>query len=144
MKALLEYSVQNYGPLPSDLRLRRIRSRTLSRPSPYPIRTVKTSLSSDQSRPTLGDLNLSRSFAAATLQSVSLNHNTPAGNKPFSPVGLDDSADSKHVLGPSAARPRVPSIARRNALGWSKRNTAKKTSGGKENVAGIGQGFMMT
>lgn len=36
MQAMLEHSVQNYGPLPSELRPRRIRSRTSSRASPYP------------------------------------------------------------------------------------------------------------
>jgi len=37
MQALLEHSVQTYGPLPSDLRpRRRVRSRTSSRASPYP------------------------------------------------------------------------------------------------------------
>jgi len=36
MQALLEHSVQSYGPLPSELRPCRIRSCTSSRPSPYP------------------------------------------------------------------------------------------------------------
>jgi len=36
MQALLEHSVQNYGPLPSRLRPRRVRSCTSSRPTPYP------------------------------------------------------------------------------------------------------------
>ena len=45
MKALLEHSKTSYGPLPSELRPRRTRTRTLSRPSPYP-RSRKTSLAS--------------------------------------------------------------------------------------------------
>ncbi|KAG6825404.1 hypothetical protein H0H92_003817 [Tricholoma furcatifolium] len=36
MQALLEHSVKNFGPLPSELRPRRVRSRTSSRCSPYP------------------------------------------------------------------------------------------------------------
>ncbi|KAF9482957.1 hypothetical protein BDN70DRAFT_892146 [Pholiota conissans] len=63
MQALLEYSVQNYGPLPSELRPRRMRSRTSSRPSPYPhgrlskiaaspeqIRTAKSTISPENAR----------------------------------------------------------------------------------------------
>jgi hypothetical protein len=45
MKALLEHSLQSYGPLPSELRPRRMRFRVNSRPSPYP-RTIKTSFTS--------------------------------------------------------------------------------------------------
>ena len=45
MQAVLEHSLQNYGPLLSDLRPRRARSRVNSRPSPYP-RTVETSFTS--------------------------------------------------------------------------------------------------
>jgi serine/arginine repetitive matrix protein 2 len=145
MKALLDYSMHNYGPLPKDLWPRRHRSRTLSRPSPYPPRTVKTSMSSDQTRPTPNDLNMSRSFTSAPLQPVNINPNsstpTVEAGKQFSP---NDSVDGKHILGPSATRPRVPSITRRTALGWSKRSTGKKTSSGKENVVGLGQGVMMT
>ena len=35
MKALLKHSLQSYGPPPSGLRPRRMRSRVNSRPSPY-------------------------------------------------------------------------------------------------------------
>ena len=46
MQALLEHSRKHYGPLPSELRSRRTRNRTLSRPSPYP-RSRKSSLASN-------------------------------------------------------------------------------------------------
>ncbi|TFK47392.1 hypothetical protein OE88DRAFT_1728500 [Heliocybe sulcata] len=46
MKAFLEHSRVSHGPLPSELRARRIRSRANSRPSPYPRSDV--SLSPDQ------------------------------------------------------------------------------------------------
>jgi serine/arginine repetitive matrix protein 2 len=50
MRAVLEHSMRNYGPLPSELhpRIRR-RSRTHSRPSPYPPRSPKLSICSEQS-----------------------------------------------------------------------------------------------
>ncbi|KAI0697861.1 hypothetical protein BC835DRAFT_1413371 [Cytidiella melzeri] len=38
MQALLEHSRQNYGPIPSELCPHRVRSRTSSRPTLYPIR----------------------------------------------------------------------------------------------------------
>jgi serine/arginine repetitive matrix protein 2 len=154
MKALLEHSVQNYGPLPSDLRPRRIRSRTQSRASPYPQpRLIKTSLSSADAQVALAELDGSRSFSAAALQPIPMNPNIEDSAsvpslealKSFSPLALNLSAEAKSLFGPSAgARPRVPSNARRSALGWSKRSTGKsKTSDAKENV-GVGQGLMMT
>ena len=61
MQALLQHSLENYGPLPPELR--RIRSRTQSRPSPYPqARPIKTSISPDQSRPFL---DTTRSFVSS-------------------------------------------------------------------------------
>ena len=48
MQALLEHSQKNYGPLPSDLRPRRIRSRTSSRASPYPLPNHRSSFSPDE------------------------------------------------------------------------------------------------
>ncbi len=41
MQALLKHSVQSYGPLPSELRPRRVRSFTSSRPSPYPSNRIQ-------------------------------------------------------------------------------------------------------
>jgi hypothetical protein len=49
MQALLEHSVQNYGPLPSELRPRRMRSQTQSRPSPYPQARISKVVASQSS-----------------------------------------------------------------------------------------------
>lgn len=146
--------MQNYGPLPSELRPRRIRSRTQSRVSPYPQpRLIKTSVTSEEAQAALSELDGSRSFSAAALQPIPVNPNIENSAsvpslealKSFSPLALDLSAEAKNLFGPSAGvRPRVPSNARRSALGWSKRSSGKsKTSDAKENV-GLGQGTMMT
>jgi serine/arginine repetitive matrix protein 2 len=148
MQALLQHSIENYGPLPPELR--RIRSRTQSRPSPYPhARTIKTSLSPDQSRPS--PMDITRSFVSTqtpaqtpALQQVSINPNiTPASvldglksGSPFIPE-LDDS--KVKTFGVPPTRPRVPSIARRTSLGWSKRSTGKND---KEN--NVSQGLITT
>lgn len=149
MQALLAHSLQNYGPLPSELRPRRIRSRTQSRPSPYPQpRLVKTSLSPDEPRPTLVDTT--HSFVTShPLQQVSVNANVPSAApaldnlkpmSPFMPELNDSKRDSLFGQAP-AMRPRVASNARRTALGWAKRSTGKSAAENKEN---IGQGMMMT
>lgn len=51
MQALLEYSQKNYGPLPSELRPYRVRSRTSSRATPYPLPNVRHSMSPEQFLP---------------------------------------------------------------------------------------------
>lgn len=158
MQALLQHSIENYGPLPPDLR--RIRSRTQSRPSPYPQnRSIKTPISSDQTRSSITDT--ARSFSSlktpgqtsvAALQQVSINPNiispVPPSplpdaakklNSPFVPQ-FDNSELVKTFGLPPAPRPRVPSNARRSALGWSKRSTGKSSN--KEN--NISQGLIMT
>lgn len=152
MQALLQHSLDNYGPLPSELR--RIRSRTQSRPSPYPhTRSIKASISPDQSRS-----DISRSFLksqtpvhtpTAALQQVSINPNIKSPIPPVPSLGaLKSNANSPFVqeddsklakFGIPAARPRVPSNARRTALGWSKRSYGKNDN--KENTS---QGLIMT
>lgn len=154
MQALLQHSLDNYGPLPSELR--RIRSRTQSRPSPYPqSRVIKTSITSDQVRPLMMDSG--RNFESAptpkqtptaALQPVSINPNILS---PLPPVPTLDALksgspfipemdDSKLVKTFGLPRPRVPSNARRTALGWSKRSTGKNDN--KEN--NLSQGLIMT
>ena len=153
MRALLQHSLDNYGPLPPELR--RIRSRTQSRPSPYPhARSIKTSISPDQSHP-----EINRGFLksqtpvqtpTAALQQVSINPNIKSPIPPVPSLGVlkstlaanspfmqDDSTLVK--FGVSAARPRVLSNARRTALGWPKRGTGKNDN--KENAS---QGLIMT
>ncbi|TDL15217.1 hypothetical protein BD410DRAFT_845383 [Rickenella mellea] len=147
MKALLEHSQKTYGPLPSDLRASRRRSRTLSRPSPYP----RSMLKPDDSRPII-DVSIPNitigSIDAIPLQEIQVNPNVdllalsppPALNvKPVSPFVVDfkDRAHQKQVMKENAnlglpvpsARPRVPSNARRSALGRLRRKTkTKRTS----------------
>ena len=152
MQALLQHSLENYGPLPPELR--RIRSRTQSRPSPYPqARSIKTSISPDQNHPST--LDIARSFVSAqppmqtstpVLQQVSIHPNIQSppvidGLKSESPfVSLDEPKVTKTFGLSATARPRVPSTSRKTPSGWSKRGTGKNVN--KEN--NISQGLIMT
>ncbi|KAF8872637.1 hypothetical protein BD779DRAFT_1572174 [Infundibulicybe gibba] len=148
MQALLEHSVQNYGPLPSELRPRRVRSRTQSRPSPYPqARITKTAPSPEPLRMMMPDTHRPL-HTPPVLQQVPVNSNimsavpTLDALKPFSPLVLDVEPKRENAFGLApAARPRVASTARRSALGWSKRSNGKSSSDQKENVS---QGSIMT
>lgn len=164
MRAMLEHSQKHYGPLPSELRPRRIRSRTSSRASPYPLPHVLPSFSPEQTRPSdisaAVNTSASRRDASSTtsaLREVSVNANSGNINalspppalcviKPFTPfaVEFEKSKQNKAPTGlpPLPARPRVTSSARRTALGWTKRSTGKSSSSDqKENV---GQGMIIT
>lgn len=162
MRALLEHSQKTYGPLPSELRALRRRSRTLSRPSPYP-RSRKVSQASSEARAELPSICLAiygnGSQPSLPLQEVPVNANiqsnvsasavektqSPAPAlpmKPFTPFHVEfrdkaHAANAKeNILGLPIPRPRVPSNARRNALGWTKRSTGKSSSNNdKENIA---------
>jgi len=151
MQALLEHSLENYRPLPSELRPRRVRSRTHSRPSPYPQnRTAKSTISPDHMRPSL--INGDRSFASfnpLALQEIPFNSNvvsaapTPKALKVSTPLvvkEIEPKRENAFGLAPNA-RPRVGSNARRTALGWSKRSNGKSSTDRKEN---IGQGILTT
>ncbi|KAF8060726.1 hypothetical protein FPV67DRAFT_304096 [Lyophyllum atratum] len=151
MQALLEHSVQNYGPLPSELRPRRMRSRTSSRPSPYPHARISKVMppSPEKVQPT-AHVNINRSIATPVLQQIPVNRNLMSAApslealKPFSPLVLDMEPKRENAFGLAPnARPRVGSNARRTALGWSKRSTGagKSSTDQKENVA---QGTIMT
>jgi hypothetical protein len=154
MQALLEHSVQNYGPLPSELGPRRVRSRTGSRASPYQRTSPGTVMSAH------------RVFVASAkqhplaLQAVEVNSNvysygSPAGRPPKhkrddagevyeSPAVLSPSKRSQFG-GPPNARPRVASAARRTALGWAKRSTKASTEQKENNnTSATGISFMMT
>lgn len=141
MQALLEYSVQNYGPLPSELRPRRVRSRTQSRPSPYPqARLPKVTVSPEQTRSSKS----SNAHATPVLKPLPVNANTLSvapsleALKPFSPLVINIEPKRENAFG-LAARPRVASSTRRSALGWSKRSNGKASTDQKEN-----QGAVMT
>lgn len=154
MQALLAHSVQNYGPLPSELRPHRVRSRTSSRASPYPqSRISKANLSPEQTPHTLTSKHSVSAQRTPVLQAKSLNSQTTAAAptldalKPFSPLSfLDTEPKRENAFGLAPnARPRVGSNARRTALGWSKRSngptTGKSSTAStdqKENIAGTG------
>jgi serine/arginine repetitive matrix protein 2 len=152
MRALLEHSVQSYGPLPSELRPRRVRSRTSSRPSPYPASRISKSsvttnnISKDQSQL---DNMLKSTPAVSVLRELPVCSNTSAAPtldalKSFSPLVLDTVKKGKDEKKGSSNRPRVASTTRRTALGWSKRSTGKSSDQkenvavGKENLVGTG------
>ena len=145
MQAMLEHSQKSYGPLPSELRPHRVRSRTSSRASPYPLRAIRSTLSPEKPRSSPIQVFTdapSKPFAAvmhdnSILREVQRNTNVnvptppPALGeiKPFSPfhIELDTSKQAKNVMG-LPARPRVTSSTRRAALGWSKRSTGKSST----------------
>jgi len=151
MRALLEHSVQSYGPLPSELRPRRVRSRTSSRPSPYPAsRISKSSVTTNTSKDHSQVNNTSKSTAAIpVLRDLPVCSNTPVVPmldvlKPFSPLSMIDTKPMKGEKVSLNSRPRVASTTRRTALGWSKRSSGKSADQkenvaiGKENLVGSG------
>ncbi|TBU22804.1 hypothetical protein BD311DRAFT_822465 [Dichomitus squalens] len=152
MQALLEHSQKNYGPLPSELRPHRVRSRTSSRPSPYPLRSMRSLTSPERTRSSPMQVFTdapSKPFAASlhdqtVLREVQRNTNVDVPTpppvlgeiKPFTPfnVELETSKQGKNAIG-LPARPRVTSSTRRAALGWSKRTGKSSTQEFKENSA---------
>lgn len=135
MQALLEYSIQHYGPLPSELRPKRVRSRTPSRASPYPPTSVLKAAAS----PELITKQLDNVYCNATsspLRDVlpDANMTVSPASKPFCPLIEDPKREN--AWGPAATRPRVGSNARRGtALGWAKRNNGKTPTKLKENTS---------
>ena len=72
MQALLDYSVQSYHPLPSDLRSCRVR--TSSRPSSYPpSRVSKVTVSPERIHPS--NPGVQQGLAMPVLQEVNINAN---------------------------------------------------------------------
>ncbi len=142
MTALLEHSKETYGPLSSELRPHRVRSRTSSRASPYPVRSPRSVVSPDRVK---ANMSSGRPFASPgdrslPLRSISIDPNismcsvAPAVDiKPFSPFAfeLENSKEGKSVAG--APRQRVTSSARRSALGWKKRGSKAAAGADKEN-----------
>ena len=144
MRAILEHSLQNYGPLPSELRLRHVRSRVNSRPSPYP-RTVKTSFTSSPTEEHL------RATVVSSFDNVVPRQQSSLSNalQPIKTVDLNVpplvSADKDSVI-PSdkpervfglPPRPRVASTAR-VTLGRPKRSAGRNGVENKENNTTIG------
>ena len=136
MRALLEHSRQTYGPLSAELR--RIRSRTTSRPSPYPQpqRAVKISLSpltvspevptilapkpASASAPAPSALPTTRLVPQA-LQQRAVNGNTVAAE-------VSSLIPGKSVKGGSGSlsQSRPGPGARRSVFGWAKRGIGKE------------------
>ncbi|EKM52947.1 uncharacterized protein PHACADRAFT_259113 [Phanerochaete carnosa HHB-10118-sp] len=153
MQAMLEQSQKSYGPLSSELRAHRIRSRTSSRTSPYPVRSRRASVEKQpQALPESRPFASPRHSMNMPLVEISINPNTknakvfspqPARDvQPFSKSAVDLES-SKHAVArsPSATRrTRVASSARRAALGWSKRNNAKSNTATIKGSAGTGKG----
>lgn len=153
---MLEHSRQTYGPLPSELRSRRIRSRTSSRASPYPVRAIKSRASSEQSHVlsddgTLESFEICKPFVSparrapvAPLQDTRFNPNidpypsSAFGVKSFSSfsIKVDDSVVQEKNGVPLQPRQRVASGVKRTAPSSKKRNTGKSsTSECKENMS---------
>jgi serine/arginine repetitive matrix protein 2 len=140
MRALLEYSRQTYGSLPAELR--RIRSRTNSRPTPYPQpqRAVRVSSSKSPStvRPDIPAIQTSAVSAPSTtpalipqaLQQRPVNPNTLVTEGSPLLTGKNAKVDSR-----SFSQSRIGFDARRNTAGRSKRGVGKEN---KENITSPG------
>ncbi|KAJ7473614.1 hypothetical protein B0H11DRAFT_2036563 [Mycena galericulata] len=139
MQALLQHSVQNYGPLPSELGPRRVRSRTQSRPSPYPQRQGQNTVSPEPQPPRPSSELHHVSARNTPLQAVAVNANVDV---PM-PAAMSPKRENAWGLAPNA-RPRVASAARRTALGWAKRSTKASTDQKENNTSMTGVSFMMT
>jgi len=135
--------------LPSELHPRRVRSRTFSRPSPYPPnRFFKiTTISSEKTTAPVTEVKVPTT--TPVLRQVPVNINTLSvapsidALKPFSPLAVDIEPKRENAFGLAPnVRPRVGSTVRRTALGWSKRSTGKASTDQKENV--VGNGSVMT
>ena len=147
MKAMLEHSQQNYGPLPPELRCPRVRSRTYSRPSPYPQRAVKSTSpemtlpqpSPQKQKETVANVTVATIVQPLQPKPINVNSKTQApatkGLNPTSPFIVEfEKSKGDKSLNERTARPRVTSSTRRVALGWSKRNPVK-SSELKENTS---------
>lgn len=138
MRALLEHSRKTYGPLSAELR--RIRSRTNSRPSPYPQpqRAVKISLSPLTTDPEVAtsvppkvapkpapapapSASVAPILASQVLQKRTVNRNITATRVSSSVPGKTTKGDSD-----SLSQARSGSGVRRSVLGWAKRGVGKE------------------
>ncbi|KAH8996246.1 hypothetical protein EDB92DRAFT_1842897 [Lactarius akahatsu] len=138
MRALLEHSRQTYGSLPAELR--RIRSRTSSRPTPYPQpqRTVKISLSPSTVHPVIPTSQTSAVLAPSVtpalipqaLQQRPINPNTVVAGE----SSLVPGKNAKVGSGPFS-QSRIGLDARRNTPGRAKRSVGKEN---KENTISSG------
>ncbi|KAI0266456.1 hypothetical protein BC834DRAFT_129548 [Gloeopeniophorella convolvens] len=126
MRALLEHSRQTFGPLSAELR--RIRSRTNSRPSPYPQpqRAIKVSLSSAAVRPEIPAPSIASAPAPRVLHQRVVNPNIA-----IDPSSLVSGKDTKVTFSLPA---HSASGSRCNTVGLAKRGPKEN----KENTSIIG------
>jgi serine/arginine repetitive matrix protein 2 len=142
MKVMLEHSQQHYVPLPAELRCHRVRSRTYSRPSPYPQRTIKPAspeMVSPQPSPRKQGKAVATIAQPLQPKSINVNSKTPApalkNVNPISPFVVEfEKCKGDKSINERTIRPRVASSTRRAALGWSKRIPGK-SSELKENTS---------
>ncbi len=146
MKALLQHSVQNFGPLPSELRPRR-RSRTHSRPSPYPLARVSRVFHAPESKsdspPVDHSVGNGSLLSQLALQDARTNLSIPPSPAPsFTYKALSPEKDTlkRPLLGRSAVRSRVNSGARRVPSGGAKRNAKSSNGDLKENKENVSTG----
>jgi serine/arginine repetitive matrix protein 2 len=145
MKSMLEHSKMVFGPLPLELRVRKTRSRTSSRASPYP-QPLSSNRSHNRSRSRSASPHHYESHSPILQVLQSIPTNTPgARTRRISVQKVDKAALAaaasvdKPTPVKSIPRQRIPSNARRAALGWSKRNdqadgNANRSFANKENV----------
>ena len=136
MQALLKHSIQNYHPLPSDLRCGRSRAR--SQPSPYP-HSIKTSFSSSLANDQVRAAIVHSIAAAANTSLVqlildALQEVTCDPNMIASPQRCEKLGDEKPIIIPGDKLERVfglplcPHIA----------STARRATQRCKNVATMG------
>lgn len=158
MRALLEHSQQNYGPLPSELRAFRIRSRTSSRVSPYQAaRAAKMSSTSSSASPTNAPVfsapahsvfTAPEPVAPSVLKDRATATNTPhaAQGKKSKKHELPDispfAPENMSKLSNGLPRARVNSSSRRNNLGWAKRSVGKENKENGKSAVGTGATYV--
>ncbi|EMD32355.1 hypothetical protein CERSUDRAFT_108803 [Gelatoporia subvermispora B] len=142
MRALLEHSQKTYNAS-NEIGPRRLRSRTSSRATPYPLPQAvpispelvhqsfvssKSADSAEKPKPK-PSLALRERSLNASADVTTLSPPTLEALKPFTPFSVPIAEPSpKGVVPPLPTRRRVTSSARRTALGWTKRNPGKPTS----------------
>ncbi|OCH91742.1 hypothetical protein OBBRIDRAFT_833966 [Obba rivulosa] len=154
IRALLEHSQKTYGPS-NEIGPRRIRSRTSSRASPYPLpqavpispELVQQSFTAPKSTQKI------KPAPSLALRERSLNTTADVASpppaldalKPFTPFNVPKVPPSpKSAAPPLPTRPRVTSSARRTALGWTKRNPGKSKSSSHNQKENISQPMVIT
>jgi serine/arginine repetitive matrix protein 2 len=133
MRALLDHSRQTYGPLPSELR--RIRSRTSSRPSPYPQPQRAVRISSVRlDNPTIQTPAVSAPSTVPALIPQVLQQRPANPNAVVAEVSPLVTGKVKVDSG-SFSQSRIDFDVRRNTPGRAKRGVGKEN---KENTASPG------